>query len=142
MKRGGRQPMRVWARVVLARRLSEVERHLDRVLHSSGTEAIHGLCVVAWRARAAVRHLEPCFGARAAQQLQAALRQLARQIGRARDLDLLIESLAGAAKRPGAPLAAVLPRLQRRRAERLRRALPQLRWLHRSLPGWSRRLAR
>lgn len=136
----GRKRMQLWAQQVVRRRLAVFERELRRLERSPDPDAIHDVRVASRRLRAALRHLEPCFRKRHARSLRAAVRKLARMLGEARDLDILMENVARDAARRGSPLARLAARLRAQRAGRLKRALPEARWLRGLLPGWKKRL--
>ncbi len=130
----------VWAEQVLRRRLAVFMRELRRLERSADADTVHDLRVASRRLRAALRHLEPCFSKRQARSLRAAIRKLARLLGEARDLDILIASLPDGNSGKSSPLARVGTRLRTQRQDKLKRALPEARWLRAVLPGWKERL--
>lgn len=134
------EPLKEWARRVVARRLAVLERELSRLERKPDPDAIHDLRVATRRLRAALRHLEPCFRAEEARGLRATARQLASLLGEARDLDILMKNLARDAARPGSPFAGLVARLRAQREDKLRRALPEASRLRGQLPGWKERL--
>jgi CHAD domain-containing protein len=136
----GSKRMQIWALEVVRRRLAVFARELRRLERSPDPDAIHDVRVASRRLRAALRHLEPCFRKRDARSLRDAARKVARLLGEARDLDIMLENLARDAARKGSPLARLAVRLRTQRNERLRQALPEARWLRGLLPGWKERL--
>lgn len=139
-ERERQQPLRVWANRVVQQRLANFERELGRLERSPDADAIHDLRIASRRLRAALCHLEPCFPAQDVGRFRDSVRRLFTLLGEARDLDILMENLARDAARAGSPLAGLVKRLLAQRKEKLRRALPEARVLHRRVPAWRKRL--
>lgn len=135
-----RKRTQLWAEQVVRRRLAAFARELRRLERSADPDAIHDLRVASRRLRAALRHLEPCFRKRDARSLRSAVRKLARMLGETRDLDILIDSLPQGKPGSHSPLTRVVARLRSQRQDKLKRALPEARWLRAVLPGWKERL--
>jgi CHAD domain-containing protein len=129
-----------WAEQVVRGRLADFVRELRRLERSPDPDAIHDVRVASRRLRAALRHLEPCFRKRDARSLRAAVRKLARLLGEARDLDILMANLPQKNARPGSPIPRLVSRLHAQREDKLKRALPEARWLRAVLPGFKERL--
>lgn len=130
----------LWAEQVVRGRLAVLVRELRRLERSPNPDAIHDVRVASRRLRAALLHLEPCFRKRDARSLRAAVRKLARLLGEARDLDILMASLPQKNARPGSPIPRLVSRLRAQRQDKLKRALPEARWLRAVLPGFKERL--
>jgi CHAD domain-containing protein len=135
-----RKRTQLWAEQVVRRRLALFVRELRRLERSPDPDAIHNVRVASRRLRAALRHLEPCFRKRDARSLRAAVRKLARLLGEARDLDILMANLPRRKARRGSPLPRLLSRLRAQRQSKLKRALPEARWLRAVLPRFKERL--
>ena len=98
-----RQSLEVWARSVIRTRIGRLARALGLLERRPTPETIHLVRVSGRRLRAALRHLEPCFRASEVERLRAAVRRMARLLGEARDLDVLMENLNRDSARPGSP---------------------------------------
>ena len=125
----------------MRKRLAALERGLARVERAPVPEALHELRIASRRLRAALRHLGPCLPREPAKTVREAASHVARLMGEARDLDILIENVAPSAGRKGSPLALLLKRFEAQRQKKLKKALGPARLLRRRLPGWERRLA-
>jgi CHAD domain-containing protein len=135
-----RQSLRVWARNVVQARLRILERELGRLELSPGAETIHNTRVASRRLRAALRHLEPCFMAQEAETLRLEVRRVARLLGQIRDLDILVENVAGDARRTRSPFFRLVQRLNVRRQKILDRSIPEAHKLREHLVWWHDRL--
>ncbi len=132
------RPLRLWAKAVARRRVAVLRRELERLQRRPDADAIHDVRVATRRLRAALRHLAPCFSETAVDRATAALRSLARLLGEARDIDIMLANVAGA----GPGFDRLRRVLERRRQARLRRAIPAAARLSRRLPALERDLER
>ena len=80
-------------RAFLRAQLSAIERHDPAVRVGSDPEDLHRLRVAVRRSRAALREARALLGEEQGRTLRAELKWLGRQLGPARDLDVLIERL-------------------------------------------------
>src|SRR5512140_701206 len=86
-------PLSRWARAVVRRRIAVLQHEIARLQRRPDEDAIHDVRVASRRLRAALRHLEPCFAEDAVEHANAVLRTLARLLGEARDLDIILSNL-------------------------------------------------
>lgn len=116
-----RDPAVEHVRAYLARQLAEVER-TDPILRvTNDAEAVHDLRVAVRRTRAVLRTARELLDEKWANRLRDELRWLAGELGRARDLDVLIAGLRADADELGADAAPIVKRLKRERRTARRR---------------------
>ncbi|MEW5852367.1 MAG: CHAD domain-containing protein [Myxococcota bacterium] len=107
---------------VLQRDLRRLEEALQRVVDRAGEEDIHDARIAARKAHATLRLLRPADGSRRLRRADRALRELRRELGSARDLDVALLTL----KEPEhVAVRALLGDELMQRAERARRKLPR-----------------
>ena len=82
-------------RAFLRQQLLEIERHDPAVRVGSDPEDLHRLRVAVRRSRAALREARALLGEEQTRTLRAELKWLGRELGAARDLDVLIARLCG-----------------------------------------------
>ena len=94
-------PFEAFRRISLAC-LEHLQQNHSGALSSDDPEYIHQMRVAARRLRAALRHFAPVLPAHIAEPLRAPLSALMQQLGRARDLDVLLAEITD-------PVLAALP---------------------------------
>jgi CHAD domain-containing protein len=132
--------LREWGGRVVLRRLAKLEQELVRLETHPDADSIHDTRVAGRRLRAALRHLEDEFRSGDADRLREEVARVATLLGEIRDLDILMQSLAPEARRPGSPFQTLLGSLARRRARILERVAPAAQVLGRRLAWWQGRL--
>lgn len=137
--RAARFLLATWARRVVRARLARLGRELARLDRKPDPDAIHDVRVASRRLRAALRHLAPCFPAAGAGKTRDEVRVLARLLGEARDLDILVENLT-ASGNAARGVRGLVPGLRSERHDKVRRALPVARRLRARLPALARQL--
>ena len=132
--------LREWGARVVLKRLTKLEQELIRLETRPDADSIHDSRVAGRRLRAALRHLEDQFRRGDAERLREEVARVAAVLGKIRDLDILMVSLAPEARRPRSPFQTLLGSLARRRSRILERVAPAAQVLGRRLAWWQGRL--